>query len=793
MNSEGALPTLEIAHILFMDIVGYSKLPMDHQRQYLSQLQEMVSRSDEFIRARRKDQLISLPTGDGMALVFFDDAEAPLRCAVQLTDVLRGTPEIQLRMGIHTGPVYRVADINANRNVAGGGINMAQRVMDCADAGHILVSDTVANVLSQVSAWSHCLHDLGETEVKHQVRIRVYNVCDVNVGNPRTPAKFRAPASSDSRTAILTTNRGAFVDATIERVAPVLCEPRLLRWDLRDWILAATAIVGLLAFSRYPVGLAPQSLSRVNADATSAGREAVRVLKQAGWGEARVKYVNSLETGMNDAPPSMLNYSVLRTANNPIADLSILAREPSQFMWIAHVQTEPQGFPFNVIIDSDGKSFALRPDLWTKDYTDAMTKMSGPAGISPESDLPLANMYLSSVLGANASQLGLTEMKESVSTPFYDGGGVSPAGLTVNRYTWANANQDRWGRNEQFRIEILGNRLYSALHEISRSGDKVGLDAQVEGPEHHLLVLFIVFTGLFALVFFGRRSFEQPFPWRAVFWLTVFWSCDWTLDYASNQLDGLDDIVVTVLLGLIGAFLFVFLILFYLRTVECLFEDWWPTKWSTFKSLCKLKLQASSGVPFAFLRGTALAFVALGVCALLRYLAVRYRLAAWVPVQEFSSRLDSRFPAFEVIDLDAVRSFVVAVQLSFLLVIVRKKIKNSLMLTGAGALGWLLTFSHLFPWNPIPFLWFVWVVVFSFALLASYALVRFDFLTLLCFLLGFYITVDNYTLWQMFRTGGNTQYSVVFLFCFATIGLSIYAISKDSIARAWQHTVGVMR
>ena len=110
------------------------------------------------------------PTGDGMALVFFGDAEAPVRCALELSRALRHSPRIQLRMGIHTGPVYRVADINANRNVAGGGINIAQRVMDCGDAGHILVSATVAEMLSQVSTWSSALHDLGETEVKHGLR-----------------------------------------------------------------------------------------------------------------------------------------------------------------------------------------------------------------------------------------------------------------------------------------------------------------------------------------------------------------------------------------------------------------------------------------------------------------------------------------------------------------------------------------------------------------------------------------------------------------------------------------------
>ena len=132
-----------------MDIVAYSTLPMDRQRQSLRQLQEAVRSTSEFGRAQRKDQLIRLPTGDGMALVFFADPDAPVRCAMELSKTLRNNPDIHLRMGIHTGPVYRVADINANRNVAGGGINIAQRVMDCGDAGHILVSSVEAEVLGQ--------------------------------------------------------------------------------------------------------------------------------------------------------------------------------------------------------------------------------------------------------------------------------------------------------------------------------------------------------------------------------------------------------------------------------------------------------------------------------------------------------------------------------------------------------------------------------------------------------------------------------------------------------------------
>ena len=184
-------PPLEIAHVLFMDIVAYSKMAMDEQRHRLRELQQMVLSTSEVIRAKAADQLISLPTGDGMALVFFEDPEAPVRCALELNRALRSKAEIKLRMGIHTGPVYRVADVNANRNVAGGGINIAQRVMDCGDAGHILVSKAVVDVLCQLARWDSSLHDLGEAVVKHGVRIHLFNLCTNGVGNPKVPTKIR--------------------------------------------------------------------------------------------------------------------------------------------------------------------------------------------------------------------------------------------------------------------------------------------------------------------------------------------------------------------------------------------------------------------------------------------------------------------------------------------------------------------------------------------------------------------------------------------------------------------------
>ena len=204
MASPSFAGRLQIAHVLFVDVVSYSVMPMDKQEQTLRALQEAVRNTDEFVRAHDSDQLISLPTGDGMALVFFNDAEAPAHCAVQLSRALQEQADIKVRMGIHSGPVYRVADINANRNVAGGGINMAQRVMDCGDAGHILVSKSVADVLGQVGLWRNMLHDLGEAEVKHGVMLHIYNLYSDEIGHREAPHKLQTAP----KTAISTTARG---------------------------------------------------------------------------------------------------------------------------------------------------------------------------------------------------------------------------------------------------------------------------------------------------------------------------------------------------------------------------------------------------------------------------------------------------------------------------------------------------------------------------------------------------------------------------------------------------------
>src|SRR5438477_11632279 len=182
---------LEIAHVLFIDIVGYSKLLLKQESELLQERNEVVSRTKEFREAESAGKLIRLPTGDGMALVFRTDPEAPAECAMQIAQALKNYPAIQLRMGIHSGPVNEVVDVNQRANIAGAGINLAQRMMDCGDAGHILLSKHVAEDLEQDERWRPLLHDLGTCEVKHGVRVGVVNLSGDGAGNAAAPKKFQ--------------------------------------------------------------------------------------------------------------------------------------------------------------------------------------------------------------------------------------------------------------------------------------------------------------------------------------------------------------------------------------------------------------------------------------------------------------------------------------------------------------------------------------------------------------------------------------------------------------------------
>jgi TolB-like protein/class 3 adenylate cyclase/Tfp pilus assembly protein PilF len=212
MPAEQSGVRLEIAHVLFLDIVGYSKLLSDEQRALFHLLNEIVRNTSQFRAAEGAGKLVRIPTGDGMVLAFFSSVDAPVSCALEISRRLREHPELKLRMGINSGPVDQVSDVNDQRNITGLGINVAQRVMDYGDGGHILLSKRVADDLAQYSEWKPYLHELGPIEVKHGVRLEVVNFYNHEAGNPELPDKLKVAARKRS-------NRNWMVGAAVVLIA----------------------------------------------------------------------------------------------------------------------------------------------------------------------------------------------------------------------------------------------------------------------------------------------------------------------------------------------------------------------------------------------------------------------------------------------------------------------------------------------------------------------------------------------------------------------------------------------
>lgn len=190
---------IEIAHALFIDIVGYSKRLTDEQQALVDELNKIVRSSDEFNKAAAAGRLMKIPTGDGMALIFYNSPEQPVECAMEISRVLRHHPGLPVRMGVHSGPVSAVTDVNDRLNAAGVGINLAQRLMDCGDAGHILLSKRVAEDLQQNGRWRPHLHDLGEVELKHGERAHVFNFYSDDAANSHAPKKMPKAMLSAAR------------------------------------------------------------------------------------------------------------------------------------------------------------------------------------------------------------------------------------------------------------------------------------------------------------------------------------------------------------------------------------------------------------------------------------------------------------------------------------------------------------------------------------------------------------------------------------------------------------------
>jgi hypothetical protein len=229
-----AAGALELAHVLFLDIVSYCLLLMDAQREAITKLQNIVRATPQFIAAEKTRDVIALPTGDGMALIFFGDPTRAAECALGIARALKSEPKLPVRMGLHTGPVYRMADINTNLNVSGGGINIAQRVMDAGGAGQILVSSAMADVLAQVGQWKEQLVDFGIHAVKHGLNVHFYNLYTGELGVAELPAKWGGGKKTRSRRKALVVSAAGLcllaAAAVIwweERPAPVVPEREL--------------------------------------------------------------------------------------------------------------------------------------------------------------------------------------------------------------------------------------------------------------------------------------------------------------------------------------------------------------------------------------------------------------------------------------------------------------------------------------------------------------------------------------------------------------------------------------
>jgi len=235
-DDEKTKPRLKIAHVLFIDIVEYSRLLTDEQSEALQELNQIVRNTEAVREAEAAGHLIILPTGDGMALVFTGSVERPAECAIEVSQALRAQPSLPVRMGIHSGPVHHVRDANTRENIAGVGINIAQRVMDCGDAGHILVSKRFADDLAQHRRWQRYLHELGDVEVKHGVVVSIVNLYAETIGNPAPPACVarvrRTEPGARTRKGLSPVARAIFIIAALVlalAIVSVIFAPAIMR------------------------------------------------------------------------------------------------------------------------------------------------------------------------------------------------------------------------------------------------------------------------------------------------------------------------------------------------------------------------------------------------------------------------------------------------------------------------------------------------------------------------------------------------------------------------------------
>jgi TolB-like protein/class 3 adenylate cyclase/Tfp pilus assembly protein PilF len=304
---------LEIAHLLLIDVVGYSKLLVNEQIELLQKLNQTVRSTECFRTAETTGKLIRMPTGDGMALLFFNSPEEPVRCALEISRALREHPTIQVRMGVHSGPVNPIRDVNDKTNFAGSGINVAQRVLDCGDAGHILLSGHVAKDLAEYRHWQPHLHDLGECEVKHGLRLHIFNLYKDNLGNPQVPEKL---------------NRRRWKQRAAAIRSVILSRPSNFLLTVALVVSAVGLAISLSTFLRRGAG-GITHVPALSSTAASIAEKSIAVLP----------FENQSEEEANAYFANGIQQEIL-TRLSKIADLKVISRTSTQ-----HYKSPPENLP----------------------------------------------------------------------------------------------------------------------------------------------------------------------------------------------------------------------------------------------------------------------------------------------------------------------------------------------------------------------------------------------------------------------------------------------------------------
>jgi TolB-like protein/class 3 adenylate cyclase/regulator of sirC expression with transglutaminase-like and TPR domain len=508
MTTEAASETrFEIGHVLFIDIVGYSKLLLEEQKERLHALCEIVLATAQVIKAQN-EQLVTLPTGDGMALVFRNSSEEPAQCALEIARALKEHPEIQLRMGIHSGPVSEVGDVTGRRNIAGPGINIAQRVMNCGDPGHILVSERVAGDLGQYRQWRASLHDLGECDVKHNLRLHLFNLHTEAGGNAAVPEKLRKRRKSK---AVIGRSRRRVSSPPVPhwRLAATLGMIMLLSLALLWWLLRSpnSKESSLAAATPFATPLAPipeKSIAVLPFENLSSDKENVyfaegvqdeiltklasitdlKVISRASTQNYQAKPDNLNRVSQELGVATVLEGTVQRASDKVRVNVQLIDARADSHLWARS-------------FDGDAKDIFAVESKVAQEVADSLRAKLSPAEVNKLASAPTNNpaaydLFLKGDYEARVAQSSLSNQSWNQAASWYQ--------QAINRDPTFALATARLVEARMLRHWFIEPFNESELPEIKRMAERA-LALQPNLPEAHI--------ALGTVYYYGYRQYEQ--------------------------------------------------------------------------------------------------------------------------------------------------------------------------------------------------------------------------------------------------------------------------------------------